>query len=256
MKKIIFLSVLFASLVLLSCCSKSANSVTAVQSSDSLSGAGLLKEISGYWVNERYLASLRNTHSPKVAQESCCQTYLSVWKDSVLIIYNLHEGQSFSLKADQKGYQLHSGSVNIRLLKNGNKLQLPDSKGGMDTFIKYVVGTPGEQWFDQLLNKELLAGEYVYCDDPAKKVRFLENGEVKGLDGYNRYLVQMDYFDAGCDFDCLTLKQAEKLKNYTWTISKDTLLLYHLDCAEYDSSCDMCVKTAPGKQVYKLLRNL
>ncbi|MCS6833967.1 MAG: hypothetical protein NZ521_10370, partial [Flammeovirgaceae bacterium] len=72
----------------------------------------------GVWVNEKYAEALEQTHSPKVAQNSCYISYISIPREQssdALIVHNFHEGVHYRTVFLGKAYLLSTSETSDTL---------------------------------------------------------------------------------------------------------------------------------------------
>ncbi|MDR6561903.1 MULTISPECIES: hypothetical protein [unclassified Arcicella] len=213
-------------------------------------------DLAGDWVNLKYLYSIQKTKSPKISQNEGEFSFITFRSDTAMFVYGFHEGIDMKVITEKPNnffcVDYDNDTIRISVL---NDTMIIANKGIREKYIKYQMGLPNETFSSRLLNKEIFSGNYQVVDSPKQSISFSEDGIVKGFLDFNSYLVQDDYIDAGCQFDLLHLrKNPDDRFEYTWSFSKDTLMIYNLDCKSYDTDLDRCVETKKGKLLYKLIK--
>jgi hypothetical protein len=233
------------------------NNVTDKTSiSDSSLNVSSINNLAGDWVNLKYLRSIQKTKSPKISQNEGEYSYIRFSNDTALFILGFHEGVDLKVKSygANNYYCVGYDNDTIRMIVSNAKLTVVH-KGAKETYLKYNMRLPNDDFGIRLLNKEIFSGVYRDIDSPNHIVTFTDDGLVKGFLDFNSYVVDPDYADVACNFDIiyLRLKPSDRFK-YTWTFSKDTLKIYNLDCAVYDSIENMCLETKIGQLQYRLIK--
>jgi hypothetical protein len=209
----------------------------------------------GAWVNEIYVDSIRKNRSPRKDQgirESCINI-----PDSTLKMTSMISG-------------FHEGGAGMVIVKDGNRYQFydPEFKTPKDIIEpmspdRLRIGT---QYFQKLkhpdmdkyewgiLNEILFSGKYQSQD--GKVVVFGIDGHIKGLDTVTYYQPHADYTeeqDLGADRISMGRSQ-ENVHVYGFQFDKDTLLIYRIDCLQYDSIAHDCGLEKLGGLRWKLQR--
>jgi len=108
----------------------------------------------------------------------------------------------------------------IRMLVSNDKMTVIHN-GTSETYLKYQMRLPNNDYGIKLLNKEIFSGEYLNVDSRKHTVVFSDDGSVKGFQDFNSYEVTPNYYFAGCEFDILYMKKKPKDRfEYTWTFQK------------------------------------
>lgn len=220
------------------------------------------EDISGQWVNVKYLRSVLTTKSAKISQVACELSYVEINNDTALIIINFHESLTVHLENTYAStFVFKSGDYIYNFVAKNDTLfssyqNTYDSLPTYDTLIKYnMTFTDPYKKSNKLLNQEIFTGNHQIVDSSNKTLTFYEEGEVKGFKKFKYYSVLEDYFDAGCNFDILFLyNDNTACIEYTWKHFGDTLAIYELDCLVYDSTNNYCYDNKVGKLVYKLFK--
>jgi len=207
----------------------------------------------GAWVNQIYVDSIRKNRSPRQDQwisESCINIPDSTLKTTSMI----------------SGF--HEGGAEMVVVKDGNRYQFYDPEFKTPKDIIEPMSPDrlriGNQYFQKLkqpdmkkyewgiLNEILFDGKYQSQD--GKEVVFGINGHVKGLDTVTYYQPHADYTgeqDLGVDRISMGHSQ-ENVHEYGFQFNKDTLLIYHIDCLQYDSMAHECGLEKLGELSWKL----
>lgn len=210
---------------------------------------------SGYWLSEDYYNSIREFKSPKKAQDG---SQFIVIPDRTLkqtiMIYNFHEGGSFLkiLKnaSDYEVWEVYDDSLTQKLYNleviSATKIKLENK-----TFIK--INPFKNPDTHQILEEILFKG--IYTNSDGKTIEFKQDGQLVGLDNFNFYKPEIDYFDVSSQVDQVGFGNSQKdLDWYGFKFNKDTLELYKLDCLTFDSTMNSCVEVDFGQLTYKLWR--
>jgi hypothetical protein len=214
-----------------------------------------IKDLSGDWVNIKYLNSVQKTKSAKISQESCEISYIEFKSDTALIIFNFHEGDVLILDSTSintfiyKHYQYKA----IFLIKNDTLFMTFGEN--YDTLVKYQMQISPNLYSNLLLNNEIFAGSYYIADSVQRTLTFTKDGKVEGFLNFKYYSVLEDYYDAGCNYDIIFLyNEITDRKEYTWSYDQGTLNIFELDCLVYDSIYRFCYDNKIGKLVCKLIK--
>jgi len=206
----------------------------------------LSKKHIGFWVNEEYFNELKATLSTKKAGEKGVDDFYKISVNNSIMRMNIHEG----------------GDDNILLLTSENKGQIFSSDTVeaysevvfKDGFMyaenkKYIRTTDGDHGFHELVNSAFISGKYLL---DGYKVELNTDGTINGLDSIVSYKLNLDYNDAGMQFDKIYLqynKESEPL-TYLYLINSDTLIISEIDCKTLED--DYCVEVAKGKSIFAL----
>ena len=204
----------------------------------------------GGWVNSKYVQTLRQSKSPRVAQGAAELSALvvpSMTDQPALLIWGFHEASDYVLKTEADGRtSLHNAAGEectyvLEYAPEGDSLKV-----GKDWFVRLASGNKP----DQAANEYLFAGQYRLGD---REVTFASDGKVTGLDSIRYYKPNLDYIDAGMQVDQVQLgRTADSLKTYSFSIRNNTLSLYRLNCTDYDSTYQTCNVVANGLELLRL----
>lgn len=210
----------------------------------------LEEEHKGFWVNEAYLNSLRKTKSTKKSGEEGVDRFYKIYKTNSIMALNIHEG----------------GAKNVLLMNSKFKGQIysPDSSKTYSIIEfrngvlnvdgeKYIKAPDSEDGLQMLVNRSFFSGEYMFLD---KLIRFNENATIVGLDSLVYFELNLDYIDAGMQFDKIYLRHKDELeeKAYLYEFNYDTLRIFNINCITFDEEIDYCVEVEKGSQRYLFIR--
>ena len=120
-----------------------------------------IKDLSGEWVNTKYLNAVRKTKSAKISQDACIHSLIRFTNDTALFVYSLHEGISLKINMLSPNSFICNFPENIKTrLYISNDTLFLNENGTKESFIKYDMFTNEEILNNRLLNKEIFSGEY------------------------------------------------------------------------------------------------
>jgi hypothetical protein len=213
--------------------------------------ADTLVPIRGTWLNEKYLAALMKTRSPRESQDAAersCLYIPSAYTDKAMFVYGFHEGgEDMHVVRKGHGFALvsdYSRAVLPLRLLSGTRLVVE-----RDTFVRLK-----QPWHrhesPRVLEEVLFSGTYF---SGGRKVIFSADGTVTGLGAFREYFPFPDYRDAGMQVDQLHLIKSESdIKTFGFRFQGDTLNIYELDCLQRDEVNVGCVEVKFGKLKYRL----
>jgi hypothetical protein len=202
----------------------------------------------GFWIHEDYLKALRQTHSTKKASEMGVDDFYRISNDNSVMRLNLHEG----------------GAENILLMttKSTGQIFSPDTSEAYfkvefkDKYLiiennKYIKAPAIENGLAEIVNRTLFSGQYLVDD---QSIEFQENGQIIGLDSIVHYEANLDYADAGMQYDKIYLqfKEEKEPRTYLYEFVSDTLVIYNLKCLTMDEEYNYCVEVEKGNEFMKL----
>lgn len=202
----------------------------------------------GLWVNEGYLEELSKTRSTKIAQGS--DNFYRINNQSSIMKLDLHEG----------------GEENILLMKTPNIGQIfsSDSTKSLNEVAfkdmvmiidgkRYVKAPDYDKGLQELVNKAFFSGQYLLRN---RLVEFNDNGSVIGLDSIQAYELNLDYADAGMQFDRIYLKYKgiEETKDYLYEFKSDTLIIREINCLAKEEDSDYCLDVEKGPEKFVLIK--
>jgi len=206
----------------------------------------------GYWISENYLKDLKATKSTKKAQELGRDDIIRIYDVNTIMRMNLHEGA-----AENK---LQMTNINTGMIvdpvsnKFYNDIEFSSNKLTLDgvSYIKIAGGDDYKKIYD-LINKIIIAGKYQI---DGKLVEFLDNGLIKGLDSIKSYTLNLDYGDAGMQYDKIYLQfnNEKEERAYIYEINNNALSIIEIKCEEKDPEDDWCLVIDKGTTKYKLTK--
>lgn len=243
-------------MVIFTSCNQKEKTVESEKPITELKSIITINDLSGDWVNLKYLHSIQKTKSPKESQGEGEYSYVTISNDTALFILGFHEGFDLKIKTfnENSFYCIGYYGDTIKMTVSNDTMVIKN-KLTKDTYIRYQMRFPGSWFGSLLLNKEIFSGIYKDVDFPDHTISFTDNGKVAGFLDYISYVVQDDYADAGCQYDIVYLrKEPDDRFEYTWRFAGDTLIIYNLDCMSFDNENDICLETERGKILYRLLK--
>ena len=210
---------------------------------------------SGSYLNETYLAGIRDHKSPRKAQEGIDECFVRIPANTLTpttMVFNFHEAMTDMMPLNNNGtYELWE-TQNDTLSKLRYTIEIVGEdkiKIGEKNFVKINPEYSGNQ--PLILEEILFQGAYIL--KKGGKVEFRNNGEVTGLGKYKYYVPVMDYFDAGLQIDQVGLGETrDKLDYYGFKFRKNGLDLFEIKCKTYDEKEKRCVDVDFGKKVFDL----
>jgi len=229
--------------------------------------------IQGVWVKADYINKVAKTKSPAEAEDEAIGiTIMNINTDKIkgdsLVVnagYGNHEGGDAIIKFKAGklpgAIVFNSGDLNYSI-ENGDTIlitHLIDDDTKKIKIVKYVKSLNSEPddnlglGMDYLINKNLIAGNYVMTDSLGNntKVTLSALGKVTGMPGLDTYWISDDIGGEPMNnLDGFTFNLYKKnAENYTFKIIADTLTLYNMK-ANADST-----ENVLGKMVYKFVRD-
>ncbi len=164
---------------------------------------------------------------------------------------NLHEGGAMNLllmSSDSRG-QIFNSDTSIKyadVLFNDNTLSVGNRK--------YVKSPVAEDGLNRLVNRTLFSGNYLFGE---RSIEFQENGHIVGLDSIIRYKVNLDYADAGMQYDKIffQFKNEKEPRTYLYKFFADTLVLYNINCLTLDEEYNYCLEVEKGSEFMRIIKN-
>lgn len=209
---------------------------------------------SGYWVNEKYVDSIRITKSPvntPIPENSCISIPNRTLKTTGMIsgfheggegLFVLKNGANYELWDETKENKRHD----LALLPSG-KLKI-----GNDIFVK-IDYTDNPDTQPTILEELLFKGSYT--NEDGTTVEFTKTGLVKGLSNFATYSAYIDYAAESTRIDIIGLgTNKSNEKDYGYRFIKDTLAIYELNCIDSESTTNNCIGFTWGKLKYKLIK--
>ncbi len=211
----------------------------------------------GAWLNQTYLDKIKETRSAKASQEFSSLCIVDVFEKGgshyFAATWNFHEGgdvQELVLLSDTKAVSKSAnewGHDYDLVLKPDNTLEVAFGSE-KHTYLKFGKGTPYAD-FPEAILEALFAGTYTLGGGT---LTLNKDGTANGWENVVRYAVNIDYFDAGMQFDkiFLTFKGDKQPKAFGFVFEGDVLELFRLECKTSDGG--LCVEYERGETVYRL----
>lgn len=201
----------------------------------------------GLWVAEKYIHALSESRSTKKAGELNLDMLYQIDAPSNIISMNLHEGGADNLllmSSKNNGQIFSSDSLNAyeKVLFEDNELIIDEEK-----FIHANNG------LEELVNEVILAGTYSFN---GKSIEMKRNGTFVGFDAITNYKLNLDYVDAGMQFDKIYFQfdGESEPRTYLYEFVSDTLVIREIDCLTLDETNNYCLEVEKGKVVYEFIK--
>jgi hypothetical protein len=207
----------------------------------------------GAWVNEIYVDSIRKNRSPRQDQwisESCINIPDSTLKTTSMIS-GFHEGGAeMVIVKDGNQYQFYDPE--FKTPKDIIKPMSPDRLRIGNQYFQKLKQPDMEKYEWGILNEILFDGKYQSQD--GKEVVFEIDGYIKGLDSVTYYQPHADYTgDQDLGLDRISMGQSQgHVHEYGFRFDSDTLIIYRIDCLQYDSMAHECGLEKLGELRWKL----
>ena len=202
----------------------------------------------GLWVHEEYLKALQQTNSTKKASEMGVDDFYRISTNSSVMRLNLHEGgaDNILLMTTKSTGQIFSSDT----LEAYFTVEFKDNYMIVEN-KKYIKARTTENGLEELVNRTLFSGKYVIND---QTIQFQENGKIIGLDSIVHYKANLDYADAGMQYDKIYLQfnNEKEPRTYLYEFIADALVLYNIDCLTLDEDYDYCLEVEKGTEFMRL----
>jgi len=202
----------------------------------------------GFWVNEEYLKALQKTNSTKKASEMGVDDFYKISANSSVMRLNLHEGgaDNILLMTTNSTGQIFSSDT----LEAYFKVEFKDNYLIVES-RKYLKAPTTKNGLVELVNRIMFSGEYLIND---KTIQFQESGKITGLDSIIHYEANLDYIDAGMQYDKIYLQfnSEKEPRTYLYQLVADTLVIYNIDCLTLDEEYDYCLEVKKGTEFMRL----
>ncbi|MCD4747493.1 MAG: YARHG domain-containing protein [Bacteroidales bacterium] len=211
------------------------------------------EKIIGQWLSKKYYDTLKKTMSARTAQLASSLSYVEFTKDKrSSIIINFHEGidPDYYIRGVSIGFE-NFDSIDLKARIFDSNTIIFTSWGNIDTLKRFNVVDSNHT--NLAINKVIFEGKYKDLINGGI-IEFNQNGMLSGLNSFQNYKAFSDYFDVAANVDRLMLINLSEKLELTWTFKNDTLTLYDIKCAKYDSVYNTCYIIAKGNMLYKLLR--
>lgn len=244
-------------LVIMSCTSQ--EKVDQTRNSQSIIDFAPLERSFGAYISVDYLEELKKHGSTKMAQEKATMSTATIdriaHKSFFKNTWGFHEG------SDSEQIHYISEVEGIVVTNTGDTLYYLDFSrpdelvvtGDKERYhlIKYSSKAKNAD-FHEIINEVLLKGKFISQKDI---IEFTSKGKVIGLDSVIAYSFNIDYYDAGMEYDMiyLTFEESEFEKYFGYSIKDDSLLIYRLNCDQMiEDNPSYCVKYSKGETIYRM----
>ncbi|MBU0474708.1 MAG: hypothetical protein KKF62_11150 [Bacteroidetes bacterium] len=195
----------------------------------------------GYWLNVDYYNALINGVTPREAykyNEPYFNIIISEKENKVGFSDDLNEIGFYDFTISNSSIIFEDkleNSTNTVTLVNNEMFVLKNNKGITKDFIKYPEKyqkenmTFGSFLPHFLINDLYFKGDYITLDSLKHEVSFTLDGEIIGVDGYNKYYVLANYHYGPPDYNSLSLSNSNIKKSsqyFAWEKSNDTLTIF------------------------------
>ena len=222
-----------------------------------------LVTISGSWVSESYYQVLKNSKSPRAAQNAPATSYIVIPEktlEKTFMVYNFHEGSEImKVVKRNSGYELWGYSdENDLLTKQISTIEIVSkNKIKIDNIVFEKISAVDTYANDYIIEEILFRG--LYKNSQGSNVEFTGDGKITGMDNFHFYKPMIDYFDQGMNIDQVYLGNKPEISfelsdRYGFRFSGDTLDLYKLNCAEFDSTSNNCGVVEFGERIDRLVK--
>ncbi|MBL4753936.1 MAG: hypothetical protein JKY52_10140 [Flavobacteriales bacterium] len=221
-----------------------------VQHSEPVKYFSLDKHQIGLWVNEKYLSSLQNSKSTKKSQEGKFDDFYRLSDGNSVMRMNCHEGGTSSI-------------ILMTSPSSGVIVSLDSSESYFEVdFIDDLMIVGNDRYFgcgdkkEGLLtrvNNAFFSGQYLL---DGKNIEFKSNGIVYGLDSIQSFKLNLDYIDAGMQYDKIYFQfnNEPEPRTYLYGFSSDTLRFFEIDCLTEAEDYDYCLEVQKGPVSHVLIR--
>jgi hypothetical protein len=241
-------------IVLIAGCSSQTEKTTE-QNSDStkksvMNYVDLPEKYVGFWVYESYFEALQKTKSTKKAGEMDVDDFYRISKDNSIMRMNIHEGgaDNIILMTSKSDGQIFSSDTTDTYYKVEfrDEFMIVDGK-------KYIKAPNNENGFNELVNSAFISGIYLLN---GSEIEFKTNGVITGLDSIQNFELNLDYNDAGMQYDKIYLQfnNEKETRTYLYGFNSDTLIISNIDCKTQAEDYDYCLEVEKGETIYKLIK--
>ena len=208
----------------------------------------LSKRHVGFWVYEEYYKALQETKSTKKAGEMGGDDFYRIYEDNSIMRMNIHDGGAENIilmTSENKGQIFSSDTTESYFeIEFRDGILLTDNK-------KYIKAPDNKSGFNELVNSSFISGKYMLDNNV---VELKTDGTVIGLDSILSYELNLDYNDAGMQYDKIYLqfKDEKESRTYLYALDSDTLTISEVDCKTLEDN--FCVEIERGESIYKLIK--
>lgn len=218
--------------------------------------------LQGVYISTPYLDALKKTRSTKASQEyAVLSNVMIVQKNGEMLLstfWNFHESggtHPVKMTSETKGQTLEVDSqppmYRFDMLDEKTVKISDESQQYLMTRCSDV---PDVEACFQLINKILLPAQY---DLNGQWVTFNSDGTVEGIPGLLSYRFNLDYYDAGMEFDkvFLTFSDKSEPEAFGYEITPDHLEIFELKCDGQDrTDRSSCIRYSRGPSRYWLTK--
>lgn len=216
----------------------------------------------GAYISTPYLDALKKNRSTKASQEyAVLSNMVIVQKNGEVLLstfWNFHESggtHPVKMTSETKGQtlELESQPPMYRFdMLDEKTVKISDES--QQYLMTRCSDAPDVEACQQLINKMLLPDKY---DLNGQAVSFESDGTVNGIPGLLSYRFNLDYYDAGMEFDKVFLTFADKSEPevFGYEITPDHLEIFELKCDGEDlSDPSSCMRYSRGPSRYWLTK--
>lgn len=210
----------------------------------------LSAEHMGLWVSETYINTLKETRSTKIASGTGVDDFYRISEDHSILRTSIHEGGASNLllmTSENKGLIFNSDTT-----KSYAAVEFHDNSLYVDGDV-YTKAPDGKDGLNVLVNSTFIEGKYWLNET---EIELKRDGTVLGLDSLKRFELNLDYLDAGMEYDKIYLffNDEQRYRTYLYAFVSDTLIISKIDCKSEADEYDYCVEVAKGETLYKLVK--
>lgn len=211
---------------------------------------GLSKKHIGFWVNEKYFKKLKETRSTKKAGEIGVDDFYRISDNNSIMSMNIHEGGSDNvilMNSEDDGQIFNSDTTEYySKVKFQNEVLFILSE-------KYIKAPNGKNGLHELVNSAFMSGQYLLNET---EIEFKPNGILLGLDSIQTFELNLDYNDAGMQYDKIYLhfSNEKEARTYLYSFNSDTLTISKIDCKTQAEDYDYCLEVEKGEPIFKLIK--
>ena len=217
-----------------------------------------LEGVFGAYISSDYLEELRKHGSTKLAQEKAVMSTATI--ENVDNGYYFASTWGFHEGSDSNRILMISGSKGVCVNSEGDTLYHLDFSiqnellvtGDNQKYhlIKFSTDTKNAD-FHEPINRLLLNDKF---ESGNGIIEFTREGKVIGLDSIKSYSFNLDYNDAGMEYDMIYLTNKDDVvKYYSYSFQADSLLIFNLNCEKsLEEYPDNCVVHSMGDAVIKM----
>lgn len=210
----------------------------------------LNKKMIGFWVNEEYYKSLVETRSTKKAGNLGVDDFYRISEDNSIMRMNVHEGGANNIILMTSEYE---GQIfNSDTSESYSKIEFQHNTLLIED-MKYIKAPDGENGLNELVNSAFITGKYWWNES---EIEFKTNGTIIGLDSARAYKLNLDYNDAGMQFDKIFIQfnNEKQMRTYLCNFNLDTLIISKIDCKIQAEDYDYCLEVEKGETIYTLIK--